>query len=53
MGALQLAEAELRAVFETNLQWITDVEHDGWMEHRARNGWRYDATRDDATMLHR
>ena len=31
---------------------LAEAEHDGWMEHRTRNGWRYAETRDDARKLH-
>jgi hypothetical protein len=43
---------ELKAQLEQNLERLAEAEHDGWMEHRTRNGWRWAATRDDARKLH-
>jgi hypothetical protein len=43
---------ELRAQLEQNIERLAEAEHDGWVEHRSRNGWRYAGTRDDAKKLH-
>ena len=45
-------EAELREVLNHNMERMAEAEHVGWMKHRAQNGWRYDANRDDAKKLH-
>jgi hypothetical protein len=30
----------------------TEAEHDGWMSHRARQGWRYGEARRDEARVH-
>jgi hypothetical protein len=47
-----MPEAELRDLLEQNIEHLAEAEHDGWMNHRERNGWRYDPQRDDARKLH-
>jgi hypothetical protein len=32
---------ELKAQLDENIERLAEAEHDGWMEHRSRNGWRY------------
>jgi hypothetical protein len=34
------------------LERMAEAEHNGWMAHRAKNGWRWAATRDDAAKHH-
>jgi hypothetical protein len=43
---------ELKAQLERNIERLAEAEHDGWMEHRARNGWRWARSRDDARKRH-
>jgi hypothetical protein len=43
---------ELTAQLDQNIERLAEAEHDGWMEHRSRNGWRYAETRDDTRKLH-
>jgi hypothetical protein len=43
---------EVKAQLEQNIERLAEAEHDGWMEHRSRNGWRWAETRDDAKKLH-
>jgi hypothetical protein len=43
---------ELRALLYQNMDRLSEAEHDGWMEHREKNGWRYAEKRDDARQLH-
>jgi hypothetical protein len=43
---------ELKAQLDQNIERLAEAEHDGWMEHRSRNGWRWAETRDDARKLH-
>jgi hypothetical protein len=45
-------EAELLAILKENIERLAEAEHRGWMEHRARVGWRYGAARDDAKLIH-
>jgi hypothetical protein len=45
-------KGELKAQLEQNIERLAEAEHDGWMEHRSRNGWRWAGTRDDAKKLH-
>ena len=44
--------SEVKAQLEQNIERLAEAEHDGWMEHRSRNGWRRAETRDDAKKLH-
>ena len=34
------------------LERLAEAEHDGWMMHRLKNGWRFDPVRDDKRKLH-
>ena len=43
---------ELRAQLEQNIERLAEAEHDGWVEHRSRNGWRFAERRDDTKKLH-
>ena len=45
-------EAELLAILKENIERMAEAEHDGWMKHRARVGWRYGAARDDEKLIH-
>ena len=47
-----LPAEELEALLGQNMDRLAEAEHDGWMEHRAKNGWRYAETRDNARKLH-
>jgi len=40
------------ASLPADLEPMAEAEHDGWMRHRARNGWSWAATRDDAAKHH-
>jgi hypothetical protein len=46
------AADQLRAQLEQNMERLAEAEHDGWMEQRRRDGWRYAETRDDSRKLH-
>ena len=35
-----------------HLELLAEAEHDGWMEHRQRNGWRRGETRNDRERIH-
>ncbi len=48
----RVPDDELRAQLAENVERLAEAEHDGWVEHRSRNGWRWAATRDDARKLH-
>jgi hypothetical protein len=37
---------------KTHLELLAEAEHDGWMDHRTKAGWRYNRTRDDTKKLH-
>ncbi len=41
------SEADAQAAMDQNLELLAEAEHDGWMESRLRNGWRYGPERDD------
>ncbi len=40
------------AVLESRMETLAEAEHDGWMAHRASNGWTFGAVRDDAAKRH-
>ena len=42
---------EIQDVLERNLELLAEAEHDGWMEHKIRNGWVYGEKRDDAKKI--
>jgi hypothetical protein len=44
--------AAIRAHLEHHLERLAEAEHDGWMEQRLKNGWRYGEPRDDANKIH-
>ncbi len=35
-----------------SMEAMAEAEHDGWMAQRARNGWTWGETRDDAAKRH-
>jgi hypothetical protein len=37
----------IRAHLKHHLERLAEAEHEGWMEHRLRNGWRPASARDD------
>lgn len=37
---------------EAHMETLAAAEHDGWMAHRAANGWTYGEKRDDAAKRH-
>jgi hypothetical protein len=45
-------EGSIRAHLQHHLERLAEAEHDGWMDHRFRNGWRRADERDDANKLH-
>jgi hypothetical protein len=48
----EIPKNELKAQLEQNIEHLAEAEHDGWMEHRSRNGWSWAETRDDPRKLH-
>jgi hypothetical protein len=40
------------AALPTDLEAMAEAEHNGWMAQRARAGWSWGATRDDAAKHH-
>jgi hypothetical protein len=47
-----VAPADWEAILAVYLEAMAQVEHDGWMAHRASGGWRWGPTRDDASKRH-
>jgi hypothetical protein len=47
-----LDESALKAYLEAHIERLAEAEHDGWMRHRAKNGWTFGKPRDDAKKLH-
>jgi hypothetical protein len=37
---------------ESDIEFLAEVEHDGWMRFKRRNGWRFGETRDDERKIH-
>lgn len=44
-------DADAVAVIEENIELLAEQEHDGWEDHRRKNGWRL-GERDDDAKLH-
>ncbi|MGE0225152.1 MAG: RyR domain-containing protein [Acetobacteraceae bacterium] len=47
-----LEDHDVRDRLERNIERLAEAEHDEWMAHRQRNGWRFDPTRCDAKKHH-
>jgi hypothetical protein len=47
-----VTDAVVRTHLEHNLERLAEAEHDGWMEHRIKNGWRHGEPRDDENKIH-
>jgi hypothetical protein len=47
-----VASDEIMAILLRNLESLAEAEHDGWMEYKTRQGWRFDPNRDDGQRLH-
>jgi hypothetical protein len=43
---------EVAAHLERHLELLAEAEHDGWMGHKLRAGWRHASVRDDHRRLH-
>jgi hypothetical protein len=46
------SDADIRRILEENIELLAEAEHEGWMRHKFKNGWRYDVKRDDEKRLH-
>lgn len=46
------AKAALAAYVAAHVERLAEAEHNGWMAHRAKNGWTYGTPRDDAKKIH-
>ena len=44
--------ARPEAPLHEDLKPMAEAEHNGWMAHRAQNGWYWAATRDDSAKQH-
>ena len=44
--------AEVQQVIERHIELLAEAEHDGWMEHKRRNGWVYAERRDREKRHH-
>ena len=51
-AGLKLAPTGVPAPLEAHMEILAEAEHDGWMAHRAADGWHYGPTRDDAAKIH-
>jgi RyR domain len=61
LGIVSLEQAKLmqkptkddvELAIEAQIEHLAQVEHDGWMAHRSKNGWSYGPVRDNAKKLH-
>jgi hypothetical protein len=43
---------EIKDILERNIEMLAEAEHDGWMEHKIKNGWRYNPQRNDVKKEH-
>ena len=50
--ALRPADGSPSAPLEPDMETLAEAEHNGWMAHRAANGWAYGSPRDDAQKRH-
>lgn len=50
--AAQKDDAGIEKHLEYHLERLAEAEHNGWMEHRIKNGWHYDENRDDLLKQH-
>jgi hypothetical protein len=47
-----LSHDKMAKIIETDIEFLAEAEHDGWMEQKYRDGWSYGPTRDDAAKTH-
>lgn len=48
-----LGNGEIQAHLVHHLERLSEAEHDGWMEHRIKNGWTYRPMSDYAKHIHK
>jgi hypothetical protein len=46
------SEEIINAHLQHHLERLAEAEHDGWVEQRLKNGWRYGEPRDDERKIH-
>ncbi len=46
------AKSDIGLSIEAEIERLAQAEHDGWMDHRAKNGWSFGTPRDDERKLH-
>ena len=46
------ASDEVRQIIERHIELLAEAEHDGWVEHKRRNGWNFAEQRDNEKRLH-
>lgn len=47
-----MSAESVAVLIERNIELLAEVEHDGWMEQKYRDGWVHGTTRDDAAKIH-
>jgi hypothetical protein len=45
-------QRDIELSIEAQIERLAHAEHDGWMAHRAKNGWNFGTPRDDDRKLH-
>ena len=43
--------AKIKAHLEHHLEMLAEAEHNGWMDHKVKNGWKYGEQRDDSNKI--
>jgi hypothetical protein len=43
---------EIMEIIEANIELLADAEHNDWMDHKMKNGWKYHEVRDDSKRVH-
>ena len=46
------SRADVMRILENEMEFLAEVEHDGWMEQKYRDGWSYGPVRDDSRKMH-
>ena len=46
------SEENIDQIIEDNIELLAEAEHNGWMHHKLKNGWRLGKIRDDDNLIH-
>jgi len=45
-------EAKIKAHIEHHLELLAEAKHNGWLDFKIKNGWKYGETRDSRKKIH-